>query len=82
MKAREYYNQNFLTIKTTKMRTLVEVYHCIILMQKEYNTRNDWVRKVMHQELCKKFKFDHTNKWYMNNPESDLERDAQTPLGF
>ena len=22
----------------------------------------------MHWEMCKKFKFDHTNKWYMHNP--------------
>ena len=28
--------------------------------------------KVIHWELCKKFKFDHTNKWYMLNPESVL----------
>ena len=29
-------------------------------------------------ELCKKFKFDHTNKWYMHNTESILENS----LGF
>ena len=23
--------------------------------------------------MCKKFKFDHTNKWYMHNPASVLE---------
>ena len=32
------------------------------LAQKEYKTRHDWVRKVIHWEMCKKFKFDHTNK--------------------
>ena len=26
--------------------------------------------KVILWELCKKFKFDHANKWYMHNPES------------
>ena len=34
-----------------------------------YKTRHDWVAKVIHWELCKKFKFDYTNKWYMHNPE-------------
>ena len=29
--------------------------------------------KVIHSELCKKLKFDNTNKWYMHNPESILE---------
>ena len=43
------------------------------LAQKEYKTRHDWVGQVIHWELCKKFKFDHTNKWYMHNPASVLE---------
>ena len=25
--------------------------------------------------MCKKFKFDHTNKWHMHNPASVLEND-------
>ena len=33
---------------------------CSKLVQKEYKTRYDWVAKVIHLELCKKFKFDHT----------------------
>ena len=41
---------------------------CSKLAQKEYKTRHDWVGKVIHWEMCKKFKFDHTNKWYMHNP--------------
>ena len=41
---------------------------CSKLAQKEYKTRPDWVGKVIHWEICKKFKFDHTNKWYMYNP--------------
>ena len=32
-------------------------------------------RKVIHLELNKKFKFDHTNKWYTHNPESIQEND-------
>ena len=30
--------------------------------------RHDWVGKVIHWEMCKKFKFYHTNKWYMHIP--------------
>ena len=41
---------------------------CSNLVQKEYKTRYDWVGKVIHRELCKKLKFDHTNKRYMHNP--------------
>ena len=35
---------------------------CSKLAQKEYKTRHDRVGKVIHWEMCKKFKFDHTNK--------------------
>ena len=35
---------------------------CSKLAQKEYKARHDWVAKVIHWEMCKKFKFDHTNK--------------------
>ena len=41
---------------------------CSKLAQKEYKTRHDWVGKVIHWEMRKKFKFDHSNKWYMHNP--------------
>ena len=43
------------------------------LAQLEYKARHDWVGKVIHWEMCKKFKFDHTNKWYMHNPAPVLE---------
>ncbi len=49
---------------------------CSNLTQKEYKNRHDWVGKVIHWELCKKFKFDHTNKWYMHNPATVLENDT------
>ena len=39
----------------------------------EYKARHDWVGKVIHWEMCKKFKFDHTNKWYMYNRAPVLE---------
>ena len=37
---------------------------CSNLAQKEHETKNDWVGKVIHWKMCKKFKFEHTNKWY------------------
>ena len=33
--------------------------------------------KVIHWELCKKLKFDNTNKWYMHNLASILENETQ-----
>ena len=36
---------------------------CSNLVQKEYKARHGWVGKVIHWEMCKKFKFDHANKW-------------------
>ena len=53
---------------------------CSKLAQKEYKTRHDWVGKVIHWELCYKFKFDHMNKWNMHHQESVLENETQTPL--
>ena len=52
---------------------------CSKLEQKEYKTRHDWVGKVIHWELCKKLKFDHTNKWYIHNSESVLENETRKP---
>ena len=34
---------------------------CSKLAQKEYKIKHDGVGKVIHWELCKKLKFDHTN---------------------
>ena len=53
------------------------------LARKEYKTRYDWVVKVIHWELCKKLKVDHTNKWYMLNIESVLKNKTHKILwGF
>ena len=49
---------------------------CSKLAQKEYKAWHDWVGKVIHWEMCKKFKFDHANKWYIHNPEPVLENDT------
>ena len=45
-----------------------------------YKTRHDWVGKVIHWEMCKKFKFNHTNKCYMHNPAAILENDTHKLL--
>ena len=50
------------------------------LAQKEYNTRHDWVGNVIHWEICNKFKYEHTNKWYMHNPAPVLENDTHQLL--
>ena len=31
---------------------------------------------MIHWELCKKFKFDHVNKWYIHNTESVVENET------
>ena len=49
---------------------------CSKLAQKEYKTRHNWVGWMIHWEMCKKFQFDHTNKWYMHKPflENDTHK--------
>ena len=53
---------------------------CSKFTQKEYKARHDWVGKGIHWEMCKKFKFGHTNKWYMHNPAPILENDSHKLL--
>ena len=53
---------------------------CSKLAQEENKARHDWVGKVIHWEMCKKFKFDHANKWYMHNSAPVLENDTHKLL--
>ena len=53
---------------------------CSRLELRKYKARHDWVGKVIHWEMCKKCKFDHTNKWYMHNPTPLLENDTHKRL--
>ena len=53
---------------------------CSKLAQQACKARHDWIGKVIHWEMCKKFKFDHTNKWYMHNPAPLLENDTHKLL--
>ena len=48
---------------------------CSKLALKEYKARHYWVGKGIHWEMCKKFKFDHTN-----NPAPVLENDTHNLL--
>ena len=43
------------------------------LVPKYCKSRHDWVGKVIPWETCKKFQFDHANKWYIHNPAPILE---------
>ena len=44
------------------------------LAQKDFMTKHEWVGKVIHWEIFRKFQFAHTNKWYMHNPAPVLEK--------
>ena len=48
---------------------------CCKLAQRDYKTRHDWVRRVIHWELCKMFQRDH-----MHNPDSALENETHKIL--
>ena len=56
--------------------TINHISECGKLALMEYKTSRDWVGKVIHREMCKKFKSDHTDKWYMHNPSPVLENDT------
>ena len=49
---------------------------CWELAQRECKTRHDSVRKVIYFELCKRLKFDHTNKWNMCKHEAVIENET------
>ena len=46
----------------------------------EQKDGHDWMGKVIHWELCKKFKLDQTNEWYMHKPESVQENETHKLL--
>ncbi|MUZ80509.1 hypothetical protein GLN52_23935 [Shigella flexneri] len=53
---------------------------CSKLAPKEYKNRHDWVGKVVHWELCKRLRFEHTDKWYKHKPEPVLENERHNIL--
>ena len=49
---------------------------CEKLAQNHYkNWRHDRVGKLIHWELCRKYGFDCTEKWYDHIPEGVLENE-------
>ena len=50
------------------------------LTQKNNKSRHDWASKGIYWKLCKRLKFDHTNKWYIHKPEPVQEN--ETPKIF
>ena len=48
--------------------------------QNEYKPVHDWEEQLIHRELCKKLKLDHTNKWYMHKPESVVDNETNKIL--
>ena len=62
------------------MILIIIISECSKLAQKEYKARHDWVGKVVHWKMCRKFQFDHTNKWYMHNSAPVLENDSHKLL--
>ena len=64
----------YVFLSSNASRTINHIINeCSKLAQKEYETRHDWVGKVIYPKICKKFKFDHTIKWHMHNPAPVLE---------
>ena len=64
-------------IKIIRDETINHISECSKLARKEYKARQNWVGKVIYWEMCKKFKFDHANEWYMHNPAH-----TQIPMGL
>ena len=83
-----YESINLLNIKTSdlEIRNCLSPFHFVDdnnnnnNNNKEYKARDDWDGKMIHWEMCRKFQFDHTNKWYMHNPAPVLENDSHKLL--
>ena len=53
---------------------------CSKIAQKEYKSRHDRMGKGIHWDMCKEFKFDHTDKWYLHNVAVVLAHDVHQLL--
>ena len=52
------------------------VAECQSLAQRQYkNWRHDVVARVLHWELCKKFKLPHNDRWYEHTPEPSAQNE-------
>ena len=52
----------------------------VLIFVWEYKPRHHLVGEIISSELCKKLKFDHTNKWYMHNLDSVQENETHKIL--
>ena len=68
---RPYYNQQ-------QQKQKEDLQNCGLFV--EYDNRHGWVGMVIHWKMSQKLKFDYTNKWYMHNPASVLEKETHKPL--
>ena len=48
---------------------------CPKLAQSEYKKRHDKVAAAVHWSMCKKYRFEHQDKWYEHRAEKVLEND-------
>ena len=74
------YTQLYVTSLSIIIIIIIIISECSKYARKEYKARHDWVGRVIHWDMCKKLKFDHTNKWYMHNPAPVLENDTHKLL--
>ena len=73
------------TIQTTELLRLTRILRRVL---ETWETFHHWNSSespspntgAIPWEICKKFKFDHANKWYMHNPALVLENDTHKLL--
>ena len=64
------------------MKRLHIISECGKIVQKEYKTMHDFVKKVIHWELCKRLKCNHITELYMHIPESIQENETNKFSGI
>ena len=47
--------------------------HDKLIKKMTHKSKNNWLEKVSHWELCKRLKFYHIDKWCIHKPEYDLK---------
>ena len=52
------------------------VCECLMLAQREYKRRHDWVGRKIHRGVFRKIGFDVNEKWYKDEPEKVVENDS------
>ena len=73
-KNKNNYNNRVCGDRDEKINHIIS--ECSKLAQQGYKRIYDWVSKVIHLKMYKKFKYDYTNILYMQNPAPVLENDT------